>query len=209
MQNSFKTQKGTVLPILMLRGKEYLEVKYRLVWFREEHPNWSIETEIVSQTEKQACMRAVIKDESGRIIATSHKVENVQGFGDFLEKAETGSIGRALALIGYGTQFCGEELDEGDRIVDAPAKPAIKPISPISPIDALKEPHTPLAKAEMGLKKTTMLSQLRSMIVANKIQLAEVYRINQELNGKEMPNDCSEDELRQVIDAVNDMLAVK
>src|SRR5690606_32778738 len=28
--------------------------------------------------------------------------------------------GRALALIGFGTQFCADELDEGERIVDAP-----------------------------------------------------------------------------------------
>ena len=46
-----------------------------------------------------------------------------------MEKAETGSIGRALALLGYGTQFCADELDEGDRIVDAPAEPARKPVS--------------------------------------------------------------------------------
>lgn len=117
---SYKTTKGTDLPLLNLRGREYLEVKYRLVWFREDHPDWSIETELPSVTENSAYAKATIRDESGRIIATSHKFENVQGFPDFLEKAETGAIGRALALIGYGTQFCADELDEGGRIVDAP-----------------------------------------------------------------------------------------
>jgi hypothetical protein len=117
---AFKTGKGTELPLLNLRGRDYLEVKYRLVWFREEHPTWSIETEFVSITDKSACARAVVRDEQGRIIATSHKFENERGFPDFIEKAETGAIGRALALIGYGTQFCADELDEGDRIVDAP-----------------------------------------------------------------------------------------
>lgn len=117
---SYRTPRGTELPLLSLRGKEYLEVKYRLVWFREEHPDWSIETEILSVTEASAYARATIRDETGRIIATSHKYETKQGFPDFIEKAETGSIGRALALIGYGTQFCADELDEGERIVDAP-----------------------------------------------------------------------------------------
>lgn len=116
----FTTPKGTSLPILDLRGKDYLEVKYRLVWFREEHPMWSIETEFVSTTDKSSTAKATIRDESGRVIATSHKFENAQGFPDFLEKSETGAIGRALALIGYGTQFCADELDEGKRIVDAP-----------------------------------------------------------------------------------------
>jgi hypothetical protein len=118
--NVYKTKKGTELPLLMLKNKEYLEVKYRLVWFREEHPDWSIETEFLSVTEQNAYAKATIKDESGRIISTSHKFESLRGFPDFMEKAETGAIGRALALIGYGTQFCADELDEGKRIVDSP-----------------------------------------------------------------------------------------
>ena len=119
---NYRTNKGTELPLLNLRGKEYLEVKYRLVWFREDHPDWSIETELMNVTDSSAYAKATIRDESGRIIATSHKFESIQGFPDFIEKAETGSIGRALALIGYGTQFCADELDEGNRIVDAPVQ---------------------------------------------------------------------------------------
>jgi hypothetical protein len=120
MLRTYRTPKGTDLPLLNLRGKEYLEVKYRLVWFREEHANWAIETELLSVTDQSAYARATVKDEQGRVIATSHKFETRQGFPDFIEKAETGAIGRALALIGYGTQFCADELDEGPRIVDAP-----------------------------------------------------------------------------------------
>lgn len=120
MKRIHKTAKGTELPLLNLKGKDYLEVKYRLVWFREEHPTWSIETQFLTIDERSACARAVVKDENGRIIATSHKAESAGNFPDFMEKAETGAIGRALALIGFGTQFCADELDEGDRIVDAP-----------------------------------------------------------------------------------------
>jgi hypothetical protein len=32
-------------------------------------------------------------------------MEKAASFSDFLEKAETGAIGRALAALGYGTQF--------------------------------------------------------------------------------------------------------
>lgn len=132
MLKTYRTPKGTDLPLLNLRGKEYLEVKYRLVWFREEHPDWAIETELLSVNDQSAYARATVKDEQCRVIATSHKFENQKGFPDFIEKAETGAIGRALALIGYGTQFCADELDEGSRIVDAPVarssgRPNVRP----------------------------------------------------------------------------------
>jgi hypothetical protein len=126
---NYKTAKGTELPLLNLKGREYLEVKYRLVWFREDHPDWSIETELNAVTDSSAYAKAVVKDEHCRTIATSHKFESVQGFPDFIEKAETGAIGRALALIGYGTQFCADELDEGSRIVDAPVSRSYIPSS--------------------------------------------------------------------------------
>lgn len=141
---NYRTEKGTELPLLNLKGKQYLEVKYRLVWFREEHPTWSIETQLVSVTDTSAYAKATIRDDTGRIIATSHKFESVQGFPDFIEKAETGAIGRALALIGYGTQFCADELDEGKRIVDAPAQPTKR-----APATAAAVPeHTEVAPVE-------------------------------------------------------------
>jgi hypothetical protein len=120
MSRTFRTAKGTELPLMLLRGKEYLEVKYRLVWFREERPAWRIETELVSLQADSAVAKATIRDENGAILATAHKSEDKKGFADFMEKSETGAIGRALALLGYGTQFCADELDEGGRLVDAP-----------------------------------------------------------------------------------------
>lgn len=102
-------------------GREYLPVAARLVWFREEHPDWGIVTDPmeINQGEQYAIFRASIFNEEGRLIATATKREDVRGFPDYLEKAETGSIGRALALCGYGTQFAAE-LDEGERLADAP-----------------------------------------------------------------------------------------
>lgn len=119
-QKTFKTKAGTDLPLLNLKGKDYLRVAHRVLWFREEHPNWTISTEFVGVNEKAALAKATISNEVGRIMAIAHKYEDLQDFRDYREKAETGSIGRALALVGYGTQFCAHELDEGERIVDAP-----------------------------------------------------------------------------------------
>ena len=126
--------------------RDYLPVQWRLVWFREQHPEGIIETEMLhldldreteeevdgwneeknsyEKVSKQAngfvVFRAVVKDGKGGIGAGT-KSEKAASFPDFIEKAETGAIGRALAALGFGTQFA-PELDEEHRIVDSPVK---------------------------------------------------------------------------------------
>ena len=104
-------------------GRTYLPVSARIVWFRQEHPDWSIETEAVEiNHEKQyAIFRARICDGDGKLMATGTKKEDVKGFGDYIEKSETGAVGRALALCGFGTQFS-PDLDESaaGRFADSP-----------------------------------------------------------------------------------------
>jgi hypothetical protein len=140
---TFKTNKGTQLPILNLKGKDYLQVAHRLVWFREECPRYRIETEFAQLTDKYALAKATIRNDSGEIMATAHKREDAGHFGDYAEKAETGAIGRALAYCGFGTQFCADELDEGVRIVDAPMpKPEAKTIKSVV-IQPESKPMTP------------------------------------------------------------------
>lgn len=152
MQNP-KTAKGTELPLLNLKGKPYLQVPWRVLWFCEEKPDWSIETEIIKHDEAHSIVRAMIKDPSGRIIRTATKQETKQGFADHLEKAETGAIGRALGLMGYGTQFA-LELEEGERIVDAPIakeieKKSLEKIAMTQQMNtALKTQTKPIADAD-------------------------------------------------------------
>lgn len=115
-----KLSDGTELPLINLKGKPYLQVAHRLVWFRKEHPDWAIHTKIEQLADKGVVMKATIKDENGKVIAMAHKKETMAGFGDYIEKAETGAIGRALGMCGYGTQY-EPEFDEGtERIADAP-----------------------------------------------------------------------------------------
>jgi hypothetical protein len=125
--------------------KPYLPVQWRLVWFRSQYPQGVIETsaELLDlQTEytvieskwnkNRNCYEDVPKTAKGIAIfkakvsdgiggsATGTKSEMGASFPDFIEKAETGAIGRALAALGYGTQFTGDEWDEAHRIVDSP-----------------------------------------------------------------------------------------
>ncbi len=106
--------------MMKLKNKDYLQVAWRLVWFREDHPDYGINAEALSLTEDHAIFKATITDANGIQLSCGHGSESKRDFGDFIEKAETKAIGRALAMLGYGTQFAADELDEGKRIVDSP-----------------------------------------------------------------------------------------
>ena len=106
--------------MMKLNGKDYLQVMWRLVWFREDHPDWCIEPTPLEYDAEHAIFKATIYDETGAAKVTGHGSESKRDFGDFFEKAETKAVGRALAMLGYGTQFTATELDEGERIVDSP-----------------------------------------------------------------------------------------
>ena len=98
---------------------DYLPVAARIAWFRKDHPYWSIVTDIEQLAGKAVVMKATIKDMQGVVIATARKKETEAGFPDYIEKAETGAIGRALAMCGYGT-LQAPEFDEQDRLADTP-----------------------------------------------------------------------------------------
>lgn len=98
----------------------YMKVPQRLVWFNLEKSNWRIETNVVEVKEGYVQANCVIKDPEGNVMRTAHKTLKYQGEKDW-DAAETGAIGRALAMLGYGTQYASNELEEADEDpVDAP-----------------------------------------------------------------------------------------
>lgn len=105
--------------LMNLKGKEYLQVAWRICWFRERLPEGTIETNIIEHDAEHAIFKATVYN-GDLMLATAHGSETKRDFGDFLEKAETKAIGRALAMCGFGTQFTADELDEGERIADSP-----------------------------------------------------------------------------------------
>ena len=113
-------------------GAEYLEVKWRLVWFRTEHPNGRVQTEVQEHDREHGYARVKARIEfdvrrDGQLVTAASEstgTETVKDFADYLEKAETKAIGRALAALGYGTQFAGDfdlqNPDGSQHVVDAP-----------------------------------------------------------------------------------------
>ena len=110
-----------------VNGSDYLEVKWRLVWLRDQHPDASLETELVAHNDNTAVFRARVAIAGGGS-STGWGSETAGDFRDYLEKAETKAIGRALAALGFGTQFC-PDFEFGaavGRVVDAPVKVATR-----------------------------------------------------------------------------------
>ncbi len=100
---------------------DYLEVKWRMVWFRDEHPEGTktvIKDKIVDTANQFAYFELEITDSKGNV-EIGVGSETGDDFPDYIEKAYTKAYGRALAALGYGTQFA-PELEEGERIVDSP-----------------------------------------------------------------------------------------
>jgi len=130
------------------RGQEaeYLDVKWRLVWLRTEHPDARITTEQVSLSASLAVFRALVEIPGGGA-ATGFGSESADDFRDYIEKAETKAIGRALAALGYGTQFALDfDLEETsgamtrpiadapvERVPDSRPAPRLRSVAPPEP----------------------------------------------------------------------------
>ena len=106
--------------IRQLRGRgggpaaDYLDVKWRLLWLRREHPDAEIVTEHIRIDDAAAVFRAKVTVPSGGT-ATGYGSETAGDFGDFIEKAETKSIGRALNALGYSAEAAGAEEPDTTR----------------------------------------------------------------------------------------------
>lgn len=137
--DSVKTKKGTVLPLMNLKGKPYMMVAHRIVWFNEDTEGGSFEmsTEQLTLTEERAVIKATVKvfDKEGKLLkqGVGTKSETKKDFPDFIEKAETGAVGRAITMMGYGTAYAIADLDEGARIIDSPVILAPKAKSAVAP----------------------------------------------------------------------------
>jgi hypothetical protein len=154
---------------------DYLEVKFRLVMFREKYPHGRITTEeiVVDLDRGYARFKATIEDGEGGL-ATGYGTETKAGFADYCERAETRSLGRALAVMGFGTQFVGADLSEGEHVADAPVTSTVA-----APVPAETNSHTPvpaLAPDESLAHPTeSHLAALRNLAVTECQEPVDVY----------------------------------
>lgn len=105
-----------------LKGKKYLEAKWRLMWFRDDHPMGKVVTELVSSD--TLLFKATVLTAEGEVLATGHGSATAKPgsvwSGREVEKAETAAISRALGHAGYGTQFTEDE--DLNHLADSPVQ---------------------------------------------------------------------------------------
>jgi hypothetical protein len=115
-------------------GADYLDVKWRLLWLRKEHPDAEIVTELVQHDPQMAIFKATVTVPTGGK-ATGYGSETASDFPDFIEKAETKAIGRALNALGYGAQFGDSQRpddlapERGPELPSRQAAPAARPVA--------------------------------------------------------------------------------
>jgi hypothetical protein len=129
----------------------YLEVKWRLYWLREVHPDATIITEILNHNpaEEWCVVRATVVIPNGGS-ATGMVLQRPTTIAkDYVANAETSAIGRALGAVGFGTQFC-PEFDQGEQVVDAPVERRPPPTPPVDADTAAAREALALAMKVQG-----------------------------------------------------------
>ena len=162
--------------LMNLKGRDYLNVQSRMVWFIRDQraliaagmatQSYHVLSDLVEIDRERgfAHFRATVTDVLGNQ-SVAYGSETSKDFGDYIEKAATKALGRALIGLGYGTQFA-PEMDEGERVVDSPIErraPASMPSAPAaSPLPAAPRalPVDPVAIALRDQKTLDLLVEM-------------------------------------------------
>lgn len=102
--------------MLKVRGGQtpYMDVGDRIAWLRAEHPDAHIVTEAIELNDGAAIFKATVAIPGGGSSA-GYGSETAADFGDFIEKAETKALGRALLALGYSAEFVRTEKRKAGR----------------------------------------------------------------------------------------------
>lgn len=94
------------LKTINIKGKDYVEVHTRLKYFREVWGNYTLDSNVLDKTSESIMIKAEIKDETGRIIASGiaeeYKGSSYINKTSYVENCETSAWGRALGNFGIG-----------------------------------------------------------------------------------------------------------
>lgn len=110
------------LPTVDIKGRDYVLVKDRVLYFNEAYPEGMIQTDLTRYENGQVIVLAKVWPDAGKLeryyTGWSQAKEN-DGYinkSSALENAETSAVGRALAMMGIGVI---ESIASADEMVKA------------------------------------------------------------------------------------------
>lgn len=150
--NATKMEK---LPTIDIKGKEYVMVKDRIIFFNENFKEGSIVTEILKNDEYSVVIKATVypsKKEERSFVGHSeaYRGEGMMGAVP-IEVAETSAVGRALAMLGIGVI---ESVASADEIV--------KPVYNTSKLNPMQNSTKPSAFKKASDKQKNFINKLRA-----------------------------------------------
>ena len=105
-----------------IKGKNYVPVTERVKYFRENYPNFTLISEIISLDETSVLMKATVYDPDGKVMAVGHAQEDRASSNinktSYVENCETSSWGRALSNFGIGIDDSMASADEVANAID-------------------------------------------------------------------------------------------
>lgn len=167
------TKANAVMPKIPVKGKNYAMVPARVQAFRTMCPDGYIGTEIIDMHDGVVTMQATVKDETGKVLATGLAQEKETSSyinkTSYIENCETSAVGRALGMLGLGSdeqiasaeELCNAVTQQTDQKpksqIDEDAKFAAQALATINKI--YKSPEKLRSIAEhYGKEKVTDLS---------------------------------------------------
>ena len=130
--------------MVKIHGKEYVTVAERLELIKNEHPEYSLTSEIVNLSDTSCCIKATLTLPKGIYtgVASEEKSTSHINKTSYVECCETSAWGRAMAAAGYA----GTEIASAEEVAYAVIKQA-------SPTPQKETPKVDANKLQIGKQK--------------------------------------------------------
>jgi len=156
-----------------IKGKEYVEVNQRLLYFRNEkkYEGWGIETKFLVLDSESCVAQCTIKDSDGYIAAQGTAQEDKSSSyinkTSYIENCETSAVGRALAMLGIGIETSIASSNEVSMAIakQEGGKPVTKKAAPKNaPAQKATDITVLFSRAEDFLKKNPTQDNLAKVL---------------------------------------------
>lgn len=183
------TDKQLTNKAIDIKGKKYVLVSDRVIYFNEQYPNWSIATERTTQDWMEVVKATVTPDcdKPTRVFTWYSQAKWWDGFinkTSALENAETSAVGRALAMMWIWVIDSIASMDEINKAENT-AKTQTKSFKKES---WFQTAYNSVDFIKSCLDEDDFINKIKWKYEMDEIQEGQLRRRYQELNGEEKPD---------------------